>query len=887
MQKKLKLFVMALCIAPTLHAQEADSLSVEMQEEQAFTFTEAQLGTDDDMSQNVIIVSSNQNIYASQAGYLFSPGRFRYRAFNQKYNDIYINGLLMNDMESGQFRYSMVGGLNQQTRTAENALPFEFNNFSMAGMGGSNNYDFRPSHFAAGHRVSLAAANRNYTLRGMYTYNSGLNSKGWAYTASLTYRWAGRGYVEGTFYNSLSYFLGIEKKFNDKHSLSLVTWGNPTERGSQGAATDEVYWLTNNNHYNPYWGYQNGQKRNSRVVHDFSPTALLTWDWNINDHMKLTTSLSGRYSTYKSTSLQYNNSENPSPIYWKNLPSYHFDVWYNDPINTDIALAKYNQVRDYWMSGVGTQINFDRLYYSNMMANKTGMDAMYFIQAKHNNNLNFALSSSLKADLSKFISMNVGLQLATNKGMHYVTIDDLMGSNGLHNYNSYSLSKYPLGTPMGFRSLYDMNNPDVVLHNGDRYKYDYNLYVNKATAWTSWKYTRGNLHAFLAARIGGTTMSRQGNMRNGMGQIVNVDEGGTYYIEYDNSYGQSGTAKFLDGGFKLGSAIVLGKGHTVNFGIGYESRAPQASTAFVSPEINNNFVSNLKNEKVFSTEVGYQLSTSWFKANINGYLSYMRDVTEWQNFYDDDARAFTYVSITGAKKIYYGLEWGLKFRLSDAFDLKALGTVSDAKYTENSFVRYMNSAEATMHDDILYNKNMREGGTPLNIYSLVLSYHSRGWFIDLIGNYYDRIYLSYSPSYRYGETLKNRQKSWETDKYSPNVGPWIYDPNTVITDGEYEYYLVNPEAIAQAKGTGGFMLDVNIGKTIRIRRGGQLSINLMITNLLNNQKIVTGGYEQSRSNYSVNDGGTLGNARAYKFDRNPFKYYAYGVNGMLNVSYKF
>ena len=82
MQKKLKLFVMALCIAPTLHAQEADSLSVEMQEEQAFTFTEAQLGTDDDMSQNVIIVSSNQNIYASQAGYLFSPGRFRYRAFN-------------------------------------------------------------------------------------------------------------------------------------------------------------------------------------------------------------------------------------------------------------------------------------------------------------------------------------------------------------------------------------------------------------------------------------------------------------------------------------------------------------------------------------------------------------------------------------------------------------------------------------------------------------------------------------------------------------------------------------------------------------------------------------------------------------------------------------
>ena len=145
MQKKLKLTVMALCFAPMAFAQtpkSPDINSVEKEEEsevvseQAFTFTEAQLGEDDDMSQNVSIISSNQNVYASQVGYTFSPVRFRYRAFNQKYNEIYINGALMNDMESGQFRYALVGGLNQQTRGVENSLPFEFNNFSMPGMGG-------------------------------------------------------------------------------------------------------------------------------------------------------------------------------------------------------------------------------------------------------------------------------------------------------------------------------------------------------------------------------------------------------------------------------------------------------------------------------------------------------------------------------------------------------------------------------------------------------------------------------------------------------------------------------------------------------------------------------------------------------------------------------
>ena len=88
------------------------------------------------------------------------------------------------------------------------------------------------------------------------------------------------------------------------------------------------------------------------------------------------------------------------------------------------------------------------------------------------------------------------------------------------------------------------------------------------------------------------------------------------------------------------------------------------------------------------------------------------------------------------------------------------------------------------------------------------------------------------------------------------------------------------------------MLDLSIGKSIRMKKGN-LSINLSITNLLNNQSMVTGGYEQSRSNYSVTENDdakrtiTVGNARTYKFDRNPMKFYAYGINGMLNIGYNF
>ena len=133
MQNKLKLAVIALCYAPAVFAQ-TDSLATQPTtiSESAFTLTEAQLGEDEDMSQSVTIINSSSNIYANEVGYLFSPVRFRYRAFDQKFNDVYINGVPMNDMESGQFRFTTIGGLNQQTRNVEFALPFESNNFAMA-----------------------------------------------------------------------------------------------------------------------------------------------------------------------------------------------------------------------------------------------------------------------------------------------------------------------------------------------------------------------------------------------------------------------------------------------------------------------------------------------------------------------------------------------------------------------------------------------------------------------------------------------------------------------------------------------------------------------------------------------------------------------------------
>lgn len=851
MQKELKLIVIALCFPFAAFAQAEkpateQPVTASSDDDTAFTFTEAQLGEDDNTLNAISIVGSGHNVYAGEVGYRFSPARFKYRALSGKYNEMYINGNPAGDVERGEFNFSFVGGLNNQTRNADHVLPYEDNAFGMAALAGSNNYNFRPSAMTAGHRASVAGANRNYTVRGMYSYGSGVTKNGWIYSVGLTYRWANMetANIQGTFYNALSYYAGVEKIINEKHSISLVTWGNPTERAAQSASTDEMYWIANSNYYNPNWGWQDGKKRSSRIVKSFSPAALLTWDFKISDNTKLTTSLLGKYQKYSSSRLNYNNATNPAPDYYSLMPSYYYNVWNPDDLgNTDAARANWQAAYNYLhASKENRQLNWDRLYQANRSANVEGQEAMYYLQAYHDDQLAFSLSSNLQQKLNQVSDLKIGVNLSTNKGMHYQTLEDLLGANKFRNVNTYVTGKYGTDDP---QSMYDIRDGGKAIGVGDRFGYDYNVFVNKANLWTTYSVNLKGGHAFVSGRIGATSMQRDGKMQNGLAPT--------------NSLGKSGTAWFMDGGVKAGVSADLGKGSTFTLGLSYEGKAPVARTAFLAPQINNDFVKDLKCERIFGAEVGYMLTTSWLQASLNGYFAQINNATEYSMAYSDSKHSFSYISLTGIQKEFFGVELGLNFKVTDWLNVKALGTISDAKYTNNADVTYMLSDASTAPDGTLYyhdtclNEGMREGGTPLTAASIDLGYHNKGWFIDVIGNYYDDIYLYYSPIIRYKK-----------------------DVDKAISAGN------NPD-LTQSKGKGGFMLDASIGKSIYLKKGRSMSINLMLTNILNNTKICTGGMEQNRFDYK-DDGSE---ARDYKFKNSPKKFYANGINGMLIVTYKF
>ena len=160
--------------------------------------------------------------------------------------------------------------------------------------------------------------------------------------------------MAGTYVNSWSYFIGIDKKINDKRTLSLAIIGTPGETGAQKTVVKEADSLLNTHYYNPDWGYQNGKKRNANVYKTNQPYIILTDETKFNNNSSLINAASLSFGDRGSTALDYFNAPNPYPDYYRNLPSYA-----NSP-------AEASYVAQQWKSNVNVrQINWQRLYEVN------------------------------------------------------------------------------------------------------------------------------------------------------------------------------------------------------------------------------------------------------------------------------------------------------------------------------------------------------------------------------------------------------------------------------------------------------------------------------------------------------------------------------------------
>ena len=800
-----------------------------------FIVSESQIEDEEGNSQSIATLSgANDNIFYQAASYDFSLMRFRVRGYDSEYTQTMINGIVFNDPARGRFNYSMMGGMNQAFKNKSIGMGLEATSYGFGDVGGTNNIVPFAKDYAPGTRASVAYTNSNYYLRGMLTHATGLRKNGWALTMSAVARYSNEGIVPGSFYNSWGYFISAQKVFNPQHSLSITTFGAPTKRAANTATFQEAYDLTGDNLYNPSWGWQEGEKRNAKVVESFDPTAIVNWIWTPKAGVTLNTGVAVRKSFYSSSALNWYNAADPRPDYYRYLPSY-FDnedtkALYTEKWRTDDSFRQIDWAGLY-------QTN----YLNNLQAAETGVSkgATYIIEKRHSNQLNTMFNSVLNARLNDYMTLQAGVGANWSRSSYYKTIKDLLGGRYWTDTDQFSERDYPNDKQM---LQNDMNHPNRKVLVDDRFGYDYDVNSFSANAWIQNMINLPRWDINYGVAISYTQFQRDGHMRNGRAP--------------ENSYGKGVRHEFDNAGVKAGATYKIDGRNNITAHAYYGTKAPLFDQAYVSPRIKDDAITGLASERILSGDLSYNFNYRRFMGSITGFWTDMYNQTERTSFYDDQFSTFMNYVLTGVKKTYKGVEVGMAYRITPSITLSGAATFSRYQYKNRpTGTRSYENGQAPDTTQVVYLKNFYVGGTPQQAYSLTLKWSApKMWFFEVNGVYMADSYVDLSPIRH--EAMPNLYKVCETEE---------------------ELHAKVAEITRQERLKDNFVLNLSIGKLIYLNRTASLNINLNLDNVLNNRNIQTSGYQQGRFDYTN-----------YTTTKYPNKYYyAQGFRAYVNVGVKF
>ena len=89
--------------------------------------------------------------------------------------------------------------------------------------------------------------------------------------------------------------------------------------------------------------------------------------------------------------------------------------------------------------------------------------------------------------MEKYGNITAGVNVSTTKGMHYKTMKDLLGANKYTDVDKFSVRDYGYNSSM---IQNDLDNPNRLIGEDDKFGYDYNIFVNKANVWANYQSTR-------------------------------------------------------------------------------------------------------------------------------------------------------------------------------------------------------------------------------------------------------------------------------------------------------------------------------------------------------------------------------------------------------------
>lgn len=590
------------------------------------------------------ILKYTPGIHVNRQGGGWGDSEIFMRGFDNSNVAVVVNGIQVNDLETGTMYWSDWASLSDVTAVMQTQRGIGANKIGTFAVGGTINVITKGIEAERGGAVSYALGNDGYN-KVTFSVNTGLSNNGWALSI-LGSHTSGDGYVQGADFNVYNYFMNLSKRIGDNHQISLLAFGSPHKQHSRQNALTKSEWEKVRtlytvpkgwSRYNPDYGFDGSGIRKSNEYSEFhKPFISLNYTWKIDEKSALSTNVYGAYGYGGGYSGKADDNEY-SEYDWY---STDFGVL-NMKFRKDDGTYDYSKIEDInRSSAVGSKL---------IMTQQVGTQSWC------------GLSSTYTTSFLGHLDFQAGIDVRKYKNGHVNQIIDLFGGQ-------YYIDPCRSEVNSSNNSLATSEWKNAHLGIGDVAYRDYDTHIMQGGAFGQIEYSGNSINAFLAGSLSHTTYWKYDR------------------LYYDAEHARSQNIGFLGGTAKGGINWNIDRHSNLFMNVGFISRAPQfKSGAFMSPTSSNVTNKLAKNEKSATMEIGYGYHSDYVAFNACAYF------TEWMDKSMTKKGKITeqyYINMTGVNSLHMGLEFELKSTPANWIELGAMLSVGDWKWDSDKVKGY-------------------------------------------------------------------------------------------------------------------------------------------------------------------------------------------------------
>ena len=641
------------------------------------------------------ILNLTPSVYATKQGGGWGDSRINIRGFDQANTAVLINGQPVNDMENGWVYWSNWAGLADVTTAMQVQRGLGASKLAISAVGGTINVITKTSTAREGGTFATTFGNDN-AIKVLGSYNTGLLESGFSASVLISHS-QGDGYIDGTKYNGDNYFIGLGYKVNDKHDLQFIFTGAPQWHHQKSFAPSiadhqkyqqdgpDADATTPNRKYNGDWGVLDGKEFSFRRNFYHKPVMSLNWEWVLNEKMRLST------VAYASWGRGGGTGE---------IGRINGKRQYQ--LKTPAGLIPVDNI-ERWNSGQSVpSFGDDRTLYNGAFSNtgnnghpdgggKYGSDNGISRRNSMNSHNWYGAIINFHDDINENWAFDVGLDLRTYKGIHYRTVNDVLGADNYIDYDNMN-NRPNVVEPDEFVEATPSWNPWDDIESQDKIDYYNDGLVGWSGVFGQVEYTNEAVSAFV-----------QGSFSNQAFQRVD------YFNELPED--QKSVKENIGGGnIKGGINYNINENHNVFFNTGYYSKQPKFDAVFIN--FGNNLNPDLVNEKIVGVELGYGYRSAAFSANANLYRTSWADRFESSsvtiNAGEDDEFRGT-ANYQGVTQVHMGLEIDFLWKVLDNLSINGMASFGQWDYEGDADADLFDESQNYVGSTTLYLDGVKVG----------------------------------------------------------------------------------------------------------------------------------------------------------------------------------